>query len=100
MSKKIVLLIILCGYFCMHNGILAAPNDSSVIKIKKCPDFVVSGNGNSIYWLSTQWINITRQPPAFNTYWTKAKVLYSETGIYFLFDCEDKKLTSTLDSDN
>ena len=28
------------------------------------------------------------------SYATKAKVLYSDTGLYFLFDCADKKLTT------
>lgn len=30
---------------------------------------------------------------------TKTKVLYSQTRIYFLFYCQDKKLTATMDSD-
>ena len=30
----------------------------------------------------------------------KVKVIYSETGIYFLFDCKDQKLTSSMKADN
>jgi hypothetical protein len=33
-------------------------------------------------------------------YETKVKVLYSGTGIYFLFHCQDEKLTSTMKADN
>ncbi|HEV7378337.1 MAG TPA: carbohydrate-binding family 9-like protein, partial [Dyadobacter sp.] len=32
-------------------------------------------------------------------YTTRVKVLYSQKGMYFLFDCEDKRLTSTIMED-
>ena len=33
-------------------------------------------------------------------YETKVKVLYSATGIYFLYYCQDAKLTTTMQADN
>lgn len=68
--------------------------------IKKCEDFKVTGDGLNNQWKSTEWISIVQQEGKTSSYKTKAKVLYSETGIYFLFNCEDQKLTSTMKADN
>jgi hypothetical protein len=48
----------------------------------------------------TKWVVWFQQGPDISPYSTKVKVLYSGTGLYFLFDCEDKKLTTTITGDN
>jgi len=68
--------------------------------IKKCSDFQITGDGSSDAWKSTEWIMLTPQGSNPSPYATKAKVLYSPVGIYFLFNCEDKKLTNTMQADN
>jgi hypothetical protein len=68
--------------------------------IKKCSDFKITGQGNSEGWLKTEWINMAPQGKNKSEYITKAKVLYSATGIYFLVSCGDKKLTTTMQADN
>jgi len=93
----ILWLIFMCGN--IENDLFAAGQEKGSVVIKKCQDFTVTGNGSADTWKSTEWINIINQSPDPSTYLTKAKVLYSETGIYFLFDCEDKKLTATLMGD-
>lgn len=93
--------------FCIFPGLtninysLAAESNSgdSAI-IKKCKDFRITGDGTTAFWTNTQWIRLTRDNQVNSSYSTQAKVLYSDTGIYFLFDCEDKKITSTMKSDN
>jgi hypothetical protein len=67
--------------------------------IRKCNDFDVTGDGSSSEWNKTGWIGLTQKEGASPLYETKVKVLYSETGIYFRFDCGDKKLTCTLRGD-
>jgi hypothetical protein len=67
--------------------------------VKKCQDFNVSGEGTSSEWDKAQWIDLKQQGPDKSPYITRAKVLWSETGIYFLFDCVDMKLTATLEGD-
>jgi hypothetical protein len=67
--------------------------------IKKCNDFKVTGEGTAENWKKAEWINVKMQGTDQTTYATKVKVLYSETGIYFLFNCEDQKLTATLQGD-
>lgn len=68
--------------------------------VKKCRDFRVTGDGSSSAWGNAEWINLIQQGPNKSGLTTKVKVLYSENGIYFLFNCEDKKLTTTMQADN
>ena len=44
--------------------------------------------------------NGVQQGQTSSSYQTEVKVLYSGTGIYFLFNCEDKKITATMKADN
>jgi hypothetical protein len=97
---KLVLLLVISGNCVSGNGLMAQSNASNVIKVKKCRDFEVTGNGNNSTWGNTDWINIPARRANSDGYATKAKVLYSETGIYFLFNCADKKLTATMKADN
>lgn len=76
----------------------AKVNQDSVI-IKKCQDFKITGDGKSNSWNNTEWITL-QSDSSDSVYLTKVKVLYSTSGIYFLFNCGDKKLTSTMKADN
>jgi len=79
---------------------VADPNHDS-LTIKKCQDFKVTGDGLSSAWNNTGWINLAQQDQnSSSLYKTKVKVLYSDAGLYFLFSCDDKKLTSTMKADN
>jgi hypothetical protein len=69
------------------------------ITIKKSIDFEVTGAGGAENWDKTDWIVIPLRTGSGEPLTTKVKLLYSDTGIYFLFDCQDKKLTATMDED-
>ncbi len=79
--------------------LLAAVPQQGSLTVKKCSDFKVTGDGSAENWKNAEWINVTIKGTDPATYGTRVKVLYSEKGIYFLFNCEDKKLTSTLNGD-
>ncbi|VAW16210.1 hypothetical protein MNBD_BACTEROID01-2446 [hydrothermal vent metagenome] len=98
--QKLYLFAALLVYFGLNNGLYAGTGSEVVLKVKKSQDFEVAGDGSSIHWKITEWVNLPQRNTTSSTYTTKVKVLYSETGIYFLFDCEDKKLTSTMRADN
>jgi len=83
-----------------HDGASGGKFGDSVIIVTRCEDFEVSGNGIAEPWNKTEWINIPQRVKKTDTYLTRAKVLYSENGIYFLFECEDKVLTATMKEDN
>ena len=107
MNKKIFLIVlctVLCESFLLQSSIYAGspqnPQESGTLLIKKCQDFAVTGNASSVEWKKTGWVDLVQQRPDISPYSTKVKVLYSEKGLYFLFDCADKKLTTTIVGDN
>lgn len=70
-------------------------------KVVKTDDFTVTGDGNNANWEKAEWMQITQRRPAEidQSRVTNLKVMYSETGIYCLFDCRDKKITADMDAD-
>ena len=98
----IQLLLITCfaGLENLQAGSQGEKSDSDVVSVTQCEDFEVTGDGSAEQWGKTQWINIPQRVEKPETYITRAKVLYSETGIYFLFDCQDKVLKATMNEDN
>ncbi|AUD07425.1 hypothetical protein CWM47_22195 [Spirosoma pollinicola] len=80
-------------------SINAQTSDQTHLRIRKTDDFQVNGTGDNSAWAKTDWVPITVQESAGRTLATKTKTLYSGTGIYFLFQCEDEKLTATIQED-
>lgn len=68
------------------------------LSLPRSSDFELDGHGGSPAWPQAEWHSLTSVSevpcPA-----TRFKALYSETGIYFLFDCEDRRLTCTMTED-
>lgn len=88
---------LLLSCFCAGSNIIAEDN---VALITRCADFEVTGEGLDDAWSQTSWIEISQRTEKPNSYNTRVKALYSETGIYFLFDCEDENLTASMKADN
>ncbi len=72
---------------------------SPQLTVKHCDDFEVSGQGDAEAWKSTDWVELNRRPPGQSSYSARFKVLYSDTGLYVLFDGSDKQLHATLEGD-
>jgi len=104
MGKNILFALFpFCLLMRVNNGknvLQAAIPDHDSVTIKKCHDFKITGDGLSDQWKTTDWITIPQQDPKSLSYKTTVKILYSAGGIYFLFNCEDKKLTSAMKADN
>ena len=66
--------------------------------LKQTSDFEVTGEGNDPAWNAADWITLSRIKGS-SPYTTRAKLLYSEKGIYALYHCEDKKINATLQED-
>lgn len=73
-------------------------NGRAGISIKKTGNFDITGDGSAPEWSSTEWITLEKRK-GLGSYGTRAKLLYSESGIYGLFSCEDQKITATLKED-
>ena len=73
--------------------------DSTTWVVQKTKDFVLNGNGNAVEWNATNYLELPKRRNGAMDYKTKMKILYSETGIYCLYQCEDKIITSTIKAD-
>jgi len=98
--KRLASTILIVTSVCIDVFSLSCSNDSSKVIVRKTDEFKVTGKGDASNWNKTEWINISVQEsdsPESRT--TKAKILYSDNGIYFLFQNEDQKITATLNED-
>src|SRR5687768_11199714 len=75
-----------------------AEKKGDVLPVKATANFDISGMGSADEWKSTEWITLAKRKGV-SDYTTRAKLLYSETGIYGLFSCQDRKITATLKED-
>lgn len=76
-----------------------SPAEHRTLIVRKIEeDFEVSGAGEAEAWEKTDWVQLQVGRGELE-YLTRFKTLYSRRGIYFLFDCEDEKLTATITED-
>lgn len=81
------------------NIVYAEERNQMVLKVKKTKDFQVSGDGKFLVWNSTEWLSLPQRRGKDTGYQTAIKVLYSDSGIYFLFRCSDGILKASLQED-
>ncbi len=79
--------------------LIAQRNDTTILTVNKTKDFEVTGDGTAPDWNSTKWFMLPQRNTVGIIYNTKMKLLYSDSGIYCLYDCEDQKITATLEED-
>lgn len=60
--------------------------------VKHVSDFAVTGAGDDPSWNGTEWLTMPKVNGV-SEYGARTKVLYSDTGLYFLVDNEDRRLT-------
>jgi len=68
--------------------------DEDTVIVKKTVDFNISGKGNNEAWNRTSWQTFSRVDPGGKNYITRSKILYSEKGIYLLYEGEDDVVTT------
>jgi hypothetical protein len=93
---KLILIPLIC---LLVSNTKAQVADSTTWVVKKTKDFVLNGNGNAVEWNATNYLELPKRRNGAMDYKTKMKILYSETGIYCLYQCEDKIITSTIKVD-
>ena len=76
----------------------AQQSPQASLSIKKVADFPVNEAIHTT-WDAAEWVTLPLRTEGKMGYQTRAKVLYSDTGIYFLIHCEDEKLTATMTQD-
>jgi len=98
MNFKKITSLICCLYLCHLVG-YAQASDTTKLYVKKTTDFVINGDGNANNWNNTEWLILPQRNATEVSLQTKIKMLYSDSGIYCLYYCEDKKITATLQAD-
>jgi len=68
------------------------------IYVPRVQDFVISGEGTNEIWNAIDWSQLQEREGE-SGWKTEFKVAYSDSGIYFLFTCEDEKITATFEKD-
>ena len=65
------------------------------LSVKPTDDFQVNGAGDNAAWKAVDWTPLQRRQADGHPYDSRFKALYSKTGMYFLMDATDRKLTAT-----
>ena len=74
----------------------AQPAERPRLSVKPTEDFEVTGKGDHAAWRQAEWTALRRREPVSHPYESRFKMLYSNTGLYFLMDGTDKTLTATM----
>ena len=69
------------------------------LTVPRCQDFEVNGSGDADAWSRAEWADLSPRSGASHPYNARFKVLYSESGIYVLFQGSDEQLTATMQED-
>jgi hypothetical protein len=94
----LVVLILLSGFLIAQKK-HSPEGKMSELSITSTADFEINGDTAHHQWKYAPWIMLPQRKLTPVSYRTKVKLLYSETGIYTLFWCDDKKITATLKED-
>ena len=65
-----------------------------VLRVPKCQDFSIDGKGTDPAWALCEWTTLHPLPDNGVQYMSRFKMLYSEKGIYVLFQGEDKMIST------
>ena len=69
------------------------------LSVRHSDDFELTGTGEHAAWRRAEWTSLRRRQPDGHPYDTRFKMLYSETGLYFLMEGTDRTLTATMKED-
>lgn len=69
------------------------------LKVARTEDFTVTGRGDSPAWAKAAWEPLVARSDEGLAYPTRVKTLYSQTGLYVLMECRDRKVTATMAED-
>jgi hypothetical protein len=69
------------------------------LSVRSAQDFEVTGAGDHAAWKPVEWTTLSRRQADGHPYETRFKMLYSGTGLYFLMEGTDRKLTATMNED-
>jgi hypothetical protein len=86
---------------CLLEGLACqaqADSGSTAYIVAKTADFRV-GKADDPNWKRAEWLVLPQRTFGSGAFETKVKALYSDSGMYFLFQCADRKLSATMQAD-
>lgn len=72
--------------------------EDRALVVRRTANFDITGKGSAGEWNKAEWLPMEKRKGR-ATYRTRAKLLYSDTGIYGLFSNEDNKINATFRED-
>lgn len=93
-----LILIVFFASFGLMNTAMAQSTDAP-LEIMACEDFEISGSGDHPTWQKTSWQIVPCIDEVDVPFSTRFKMQYSTSGIYFLAECEDRKITTKYTED-
>jgi hypothetical protein len=82
-----------------HAAAQAQTGERPLLRVKPAEDFEVTGTGDNKAWQQAEWTALNRRQADGHPYDARFKMLYSKTGLYFLMEGTDSKLTATMTED-
>ena len=82
-----------------HGAVNTQAEERPRLSVKPAEDFEVTGTGEQAGWRQADWTALRRRQPDGHPYDSRFKMLYSNTGLYFLMEGTDRKLTATMNED-
>jgi hypothetical protein len=83
-----------------YDGAMQAQGaDRPRLSVRLSDDFEVTGTGEHAAWRASEWTALERRQADGHPYESRFKVLYSTSGLYFLMEGTDRKLTATMTED-
>jgi hypothetical protein len=99
MKTRLVLPMTLAMAMSIDISVPAQTDERPRLTVRSTEDFEVTGTGDHVAWKKVNWVTLRRRQPESHIYDAQFKMLYSNTGLYFLMDGTDRKLTATMNED-
>ena len=102
---RYISIVLVVGWFLIappngyHDGVQAQSAERPLLSVKPADDFEVAGTGEHAAWRQAEWTALRRRQPDGHPYDARFKMLYSKTGLYFLMEGTDRKVTATMNQD-
>jgi hypothetical protein len=98
-AASLIALLVMSPMTESHGAAQAQKVDRPLLRVKPADDFQVTGTGDNAAWRQAEWTALNRRQPDGHPYDSRFKMLYSTTGLYFLMEGTDRKLTATMTED-
>ena len=98
-KNKLISQVLLIGFLSCRLTALGQAPIQSTWEVKRTFDFSVTGDGSAPEWAKAVWLELPQREIKNLQYATNVKILYSDSGIYCLYSCEDHFITATLQED-